>query len=220
MASDVQEDVKKWVKVAFMPDGECFVVDYGACLSYDELLLEADKPVIIDDWGDTPEEDRKDPVVFLGLIDEGHDQKGVRDFCQRSDDRFYPVKGRGGIQVKDVVEEKTNFTHNDEPIVVYFCSDDDFKAELYLMRIGKFHEIEKAHKAGQKHPIPRLWFPRKPNPEFIAELCAEKREQVMKRGRLVWAWVDPTDPNDWGDALKYCFVDWYLIKEFFQNAPA
>jgi len=218
MAADVQEDVKKWVKTAFMPSGECFVVDYGACLSYDELLLEADRPVIIDDWGDTPEADRSDPVVFIGLIDEGHDQKGVRDFCQRSDERFYPVKGRGGIQVKDVVEEKTNFTHNDEPIVVYFCSDDDFKAELYLTRIGKFPQIEKAHKAGHHHPVPRLWFPRNPNPEFIAELCAEKREQVTRRGRLVWAWTDPTDPNDWGDALKYCFVDWYLIKEFFQEA--
>ncbi len=215
MAVDVQEDVKKWVKIAFMASGEAFVVDYGRCLSFAELLDEADKPVIVDDWGDTPEEDRIEPVVFIGLVDEGHDQKGVRDFCQDSDERFYPCKGRGGIQVRDIVEEKRNFTHNDEPIVVYFFSDDDFKAELYSSRIGKFAEIEKAAKAGVIHPIPRLWFPGVPDPEFIAELCEEKRIQVMKKGRLQWVWDDPKEANDFGDGVKMNLVCWYLVKEYF-----
>lgn len=220
MASDVQQDVKKWVKIAFMADGEAFVVDYGSCLSYKELLVEADKPVIVDDWGDTPEEDRINPVVLIGLIDEGHDQKGVRDFCQETDERFYACKGRGGIQVKDIVEEKTNFTHNDEPIIVYFFSDDDFKAELYSTRIGKFREIEKSANAGERHPVPRLWFPKNPDPDFIKEHCQEKKEKVMKRGRWAWEWQEPKEANDWGDATKMCFVDWYLIKEFYQKKAA
>lgn len=217
MASDVQADVKKWTKVGLMANGDCYVISYGVCLSYDELLTVADEPVIIDDWGDTPEDDRVNPTVLFGLIDEGHDQKSVRDFCQRSDERFYPVKGRGGIQVRDIVEEKTNFTHNDEPIVAYFFSDDDFKAELYLNRILKYKKVCLDRKLGRENPVPLLQFPYKSDPEFISELCQEKRVQKMKAGRLRWVWDDPEAANDFGDALKMCLVAWYLVSQFFQQ---
>jgi phage terminase large subunit GpA-like protein len=218
LAADVQADVKKWVKVAWLNNGAAYVVDYGMCLSYDELLIAADDPVIVDDWQAAPEEERINPVVFIGLVDEGHDHKGVRDFCQGTEGRFFPCKGRGGIQVRDIVEEKTHFIHNGQPLTVYHFSDDDFKADLYLGRIGKARERMKAEREGTLYPIPPLYFPKNPDAEFLNELCAERRELVMKKGRPVMMWIDPTEANDYGDALKMNLVAWYRLQAAFLTA--
>jgi phage terminase large subunit GpA-like protein len=44
LCADVQAAEKKWAKVGFTVEGESFVIDYGRCLSYQELIAEADKP--------------------------------------------------------------------------------------------------------------------------------------------------------------------------------
>lgn len=204
MASDVQADVKKWAKGVFGKDGELYLVNYGETLSYDELEAVANTPTLCG-----PENDRREYKTSFGLIDEGHDTKSVRSFCLRTNGRWHPVKGRGGIQVKDVVSE-SNTTHDGVEMVTYHCSDDDFKTDLYIGRIGEFKRIKEG-----KSQIPRMWLPVYVEERFVAELCAEKREQQKVRGRLCWVWVDPTDPNDFGDAVKYLLVLWYKFKEFF-----
>lgn len=215
---DVQKDVKKWTKTAFMRDGEAFVVDYGRTLSFDELVDVANTPVIVDEWAPqgrviTPEEDRINPVAIAGLIDEGFDTKNVREFCLRTriDSEtllFYPCKGRGALTVRDVVEERGNFTQNGEQLSVYFFSDEDFKSELYLGRIAQFPKIQKGESS-----IPRLWFPRHLEAEFVSELTQEKRVQQMVRGRLRWIWEEPKHPNDFGDTVKMALVAWYKMKD-------
>lgn len=110
VCSDVQSTEKKWVKVGFTHTGEAFLIDYGKCLSYSELVAVADEPVFIgytrpsDDELDTLRTDSlaagvdfytllkqrfplaKYHVACVGLIDEGHDTFPVRDFCYSTGD--------------------------------------------------------------------------------------------------------------------------------------
>lgn len=202
MCADVQADVKKYAKGVFDRTGQLWIVDYGETLSFDELEAVANEPTKCGP-------DQREYKTTWGLIDEGHNTKQVRTFCLSTGGRWWPVKGRGGIQVKDVVTESP-INHDGAPLVAYHCSDDDFKLELYVGRIGEFERI----RAG-KSTIPRMWLPIYVEPRFVDELCAERRERQRVRGRMVWVWVDPTDPNDFGDAVKYLLVLWYKMKEFF-----
>lgn len=110
VCSDVQATEKKWVKVGFTYSGEAFLIDYGRCLSYAELVAVADEPVFIghtrpsDDELDTLRTDSlaagvdfftllkqrfpgaKYHVASVGMIDEGHDTFLVRDFCYSTSD--------------------------------------------------------------------------------------------------------------------------------------
>lgn len=203
MTVDVQKDVKKWTKTAFTAKGEAYVLDYGFTLSYDELLAVADDPIPIEGTNETV-------TVDFGLIDEGHDTMNVREFCQSSQGLFHPCKGRSGAILRDVVDQKTGFRQNGQEITIFHFSDDDFKSDLYLTRIGKHKAIVK----GQNR-APRLWFMAKPDADFVSELCQEKRVQVMKKGRLQWVWDDPKAPNDFGDTVKYALVAWYVVKKFY-----
>lgn len=110
LCSDVQSAEKKWVKVGFTAEGESFIIDYGHCLSYSELIVEADEPVWIGferppeaelsairesclaagrDYYSALRErypDRPFHTVSVGLIDEGHETFVVRDFCYSTGD--------------------------------------------------------------------------------------------------------------------------------------
>jgi phage terminase large subunit GpA-like protein len=101
---------KKWVKVGLTYDGEAFVVDYGRCMSFQELLVEADEPVWVGMEPPPDAEvqaardaaitegrdflavlrerfpDREFHTVSVGFIDEGHDTFVVRDFCHSTGD--------------------------------------------------------------------------------------------------------------------------------------
>ncbi|MBB5038254.1 terminase gpA endonuclease subunit [Prosthecobacter dejongeii] len=236
MAVDVQELVKKWSKVAFLPSGEAFIIDYGECLAFEDLYEIAEKPIKILDWGDIPESER-DPHIMVNFvwIDEGNgdgDQstKDVRDFCARPRSRnhplhgghwIYPCKGAGGLQIKGVVDERDRKVDSYE-FKCYHLSHNEFATELYLQRIGQHEEICAAMEimARSPHkrlplPAPRLWLMKNPDDEFIAELCAEKRQLKKVRGRLRWVWVDPTEKNDYGDTVKYCLAMWYFIRELY-----
>lgn len=210
MQIDVQgSGLKKWVKMGFAPSGEAWVIDYGATLSYEELSAVADEPVRLGMRYDDPglEEAR----VVVGLIDEGHETMKVRDWCLTTRGRFHPCKGRGNLQVREVVELKERVPHEGREVDIYHFSDDDFKRDLYRGRIGEFERI----KAGVS-PIPRLWLPVYPDDSFVDELCQERMVQEKVRGRVVWKWADPAGPNDFGDGVKMGLVLWYVIKPFFQ----
>jgi phage terminase large subunit GpA-like protein len=114
LCADVQATEKKWSKVGLTPAGEMFVIDYGACLGYNDLLVEADVPVWIGHEAPPPDEldalreqclaagtdyytalraaypDRDFHIASTGWIDEGHETFVVRDFCQSTAD---PLRG-------------------------------------------------------------------------------------------------------------------------------
>jgi phage terminase large subunit GpA-like protein len=233
MASDVQQSppLKKWVKGGFrLSDDACFVVDYGEFLSFDDLLEEANEPVIVDRWNRfTPAEKRIDPVTRQGLVDERHDPGAVRDFIISSylgpnleglpSYRFYGCRGWGGIHAKrlrDVVVPPVgrppNASHKGYPLWVYDLSDDHFKDLLYNRTIARQKERHAALDRGEQAPpeISPLWLPALVEPEFTSELCQEK--YVFNPETKRWEWEKPKGANDWGDALKYLFVAWYLLK--------
>lgn len=212
MQVDVQQDLKKWTKMGFAPDGEAWLISYGSTLSFDELLAVADEDIKL---GVRPDDPGPVTKVLVGFIDEGHDTMKVRDFCLRSNGRFWPVRGRGGIQVREVVDRKDDVPHEGGYVSVYHFSDDDFKKELYRYRIGEFPRI-----AGGVSPIKRLWFPVDIEDEFVKELCAEQMALVKVRGRMVMRWLDPKEANDYGDCVKIGLVAWYVIKPYFQPLAA
>ncbi len=226
MAADVQKDVKKWIKTGWrLLDETCWVIDYGECLSFDELLIVADTPVEVLRWPDNaPADSRVNPVVYKGLIDEGdgNQQPAIRDWvietflglnaAGEADYRFYPCWGRAGIQTISFRDMFTapKLQHKGWPLVIYYHNEWAFKAELYTNRIGRFREIVDAMKKGEPPPpIPRIWFPAHIDDEFVSELCQEARVWDDKKKR--WIWRDPPKPNDYGDALKMNLVLWYVM---------
>lgn len=110
VCSDKQATEFKWTKVGFLATGEAFIIDYGRCLSANELIAIADEPVFI---GMTRPEDRELEAIradslaqgcdyfsllrqrhpeltwhtaSIGFIDEGHDTFPIRDFCYSTGD--------------------------------------------------------------------------------------------------------------------------------------
>ena len=233
MASDVQQvpPVKKWVKVGFRLSGDsCHVIDRGENRAFSDLQEEADKPVIVDQWGRwVPRDRRVNPNCRVGLIDERHEPDKVRDFVVstlRGYDahgqpvyRFYSVRGWGGMHtrkmksiVTPLIGERANASHNGYPLWVYDLSDDDFKDRLYHQRINKFREVLAARAEGKEPPAgwPPLYFPANLERSFVDELCQEHYRKNSETG--LWGWERPKSANDFGDALKYCLVGWYLLR--------
>jgi hypothetical protein len=233
MAADVQTSprAQKWVKTGWrLRDETCWVIDYGDFPTFEELIIEADRPVKILNWGDTPPEARIEPVVFKGLIDEGDGnmRTAVRDWVidtfmgitatGQADYRFYPCWGRGGAQTtnwKDMFTA-TNVMHKGFPLCTYYLNEWLFKAELYTNRIGRFREITDAIKKNlPPPPVPRIWFPSGMEDEFVSELCQEARIWDEKKKR--WIWRDPPKANDYGDALKMNLSLWYILLPILQT---
>ena len=237
MAVDVQIDVKKWSKLAFLSDGTAFILDHGECLTYDDLYEIAENPITVLDWGDVSKDERTNPIASYIWIDEGdgdNSTKDVRDFCARPRSRKHPIhgghwifpcKGAGGHQIKGAVDERPREVDGYE-FKGYHVSHNEFATELYLQRIAKHDDILAALEIMRKQPskrlplpAPRLHLMKSPDEEFIAELCAEKRQLKKVRGRLRWVWIDPTDPNDYGDTVKYCLAMWHFIRADFGWEP-
>ncbi|MDR1304272.1 MAG: phage terminase large subunit family protein [Verrucomicrobiales bacterium] len=201
MCVDKQEDVLKYTKAGFKPNGEMAVIDYGYTLVDYELLDRADEEIEI--LGATEK-----CAVKLGLIDEGFKALEVRDFVAQTDGRFFASKGRGGIQVKQTVAVSRT-PHKDQYLDVYHYDDDNFKKLLYLQRIAKHDKIVRG-----EIRVPRLWLPADVEPHFVAELVSEKLvEEADKRGysRFIWTKKDG-DKNDFGDTLKMHLVIWHELE--------
>lgn len=232
MAADVQQDVQKWVKTGWrLHDETCWVIDYGECLSFDELIHVADTPVRIPSWPDSvPASARIEPTVYKGLIDEGDGNRrpAVRDWVietflgvdgnGQADYRFYPCWGRAGMQISNWRDMFTarSIEHKGWPLLTYYHNEWLFKSELYTNRIGRFREILEALKKGEPPPpVPRIWFPARIDDEFVSELCQEARVWDDKKKR--WIWRDPPKANDYGDALKMNLVLWYVMLPILQK---
>lgn len=208
LQADVQGDVQKWVKCAWLSDGTCYVVDWGETLALPDLLEVADTPVPTCD----PD---KAIVVQRALVDEGYRAHEVRTFVAPWFPRFCASKGRGGIQVRHAVTFADHAVDRGGLAKIPVChyDDDAFKRELYITRIRKFDPARP-----DRNPAPRLWLPEDIDRQFVRELMGEKLErQVDKRyGVPRWVWKS-SPPNDWGDAVKMGLVLWAVIGHQFQK---
>jgi hypothetical protein len=238
MGVDVQHYGRKWVKCAFFEDDSMELLDYGIVFKgYTGLLDEARKPVIVDDWGDTPEDERINPVVDFALIDEGDGQrtKSVLEFCTTKGAYrlFYPAKGRGGSQtasMKDLVQKQAQNRYNRMALPRYIFNADAFAEELYDERIGQAAEIAAALRKGLTPPAGQFRIYRNPDNDLCAELTTHRRwteddekerqrnkKKLTRRGRVlkIGDWFRDGGPDDWGDAVTECLAGWYKIRARF-----
>lgn len=238
MGVDVQHYGKKWVKMAFFEDDSCEVVDHGIVFKgYMGLIDVARTPVIVDDWGDTPEEDQINPVVDLALIDEGDGQrtKSVLEFCTTKGAYrlFWPAKGRGGSQtasMTDLVQKQAKNVYNRISLPRYIFNADAFAEELYDERIGRAAEIAKALADKLTPPVGQLRIYQNPDNDLCIELTTHRRwteeddkerirnkKKQSRRGRVlkVGDWFRDGGPDDYGDAITECLAGWYKIRARF-----
>lgn len=236
MGVDVQHYGRKWVKCAFYADDSCEVVDYGIVFKgFSDLLIEARKPVIVDDWGDVEEEERIDPVAELALIDEGDGAytKRVLEFCTSAGAYrlFWPAKGRGGAQVAsmtDLVMKQKKNRYNGKALPRYLFNSDAFHEELYDERIGRAAEIARAIKDGQTPPVGQLRLFKNPDTDLCTEFLSKRRwteedekarasaprKAGTRRGKIIKVgdWVRDGGPDDFPDAVMECLAAWYRLK--------
>jgi phage terminase large subunit GpA-like protein len=245
MGVDNQEIEKKWVKVGFTEKGDRYVLDHGACMTRDQLLLEADKPIFIghEPPGDEVFERGREiarttgrhlldimreihpgewHTVALGFYDEGYETNEVRAWCLSTSDpmtgelRFFPCKGAGAT------------TGGHSPDIVVEKTGRFFVGEqpitVYHVNDSDLkHELytncigdfDRIRRGRTKHP--RLWFPAYVEDEFLREFLTERRGQKMHRGRMEWRWLEPKtgERNDYADAVKYTFALWHAVRALF-----
>ena len=132
LCTDKQATHKRWAKVGFRPGGEMYVIDYGRCLTLDDLQDIAAEPVWIGNEKPTDDEmkeardgaartgvtlaeycrniwpARPFKTIALGIIDEGYSTYTVRDWCHRSLEKpcaFFPSKGVEAVRSRELVTE-------------------------------------------------------------------------------------------------------------------
>jgi hypothetical protein len=146
--------------------------------------------------------------VTDGFIDEGHRQLEVLRMCMANLPVFWPVKGRGNVQVSQVIGSSPRFVDGEE-ICAYHIAEDNFKWQLLKM-IG---ERGKRLKKGE----PVIHFPADVDldADFMAEFLSERPVEEKDRfGRVKWVWKRTDDPNDFWDCVKYCLALWTIKRPF------
>lgn len=254
ISTDRQQTRKRWSRIGFTANGEAFVIDYGWCLGYDMLRELAREPVWIGAAAPPDKEleairmeaaatgreyvallrerfpDRTIDTAALGIIDEGFDTYGVRDFCHRTKAGpvvFFACKGVAHVNPRELVHENnkdfhTTPTGTDEEslVTVYHFNDDGMKQELYLGRIAAGLPPPPGAASRLPNHTPRLWLPANPDSEFCAELSAEHRglKKIGNKERMVW--LEPKGCNDGGDTVKTACVLWHVVKSRFAPSAA
>jgi phage terminase large subunit GpA-like protein len=198
MAVDIQDGFRlKAVKSVYNQSGDMYVIDWGEFVSLEEL----------EDWADEILETPQGPLtVQCGLLDEGNDKEEVWKYHLETRPRFYPVKGRGGKQVRALVASSSGWLAGQE-VISYHIDDYRFKWSL-LNSLRRKHYSEKRQKN-----IPRVILPADSNEDasFLTELTKEIPVKMKNKfGAEIWDWVKKGD-NDFWDALKYTKAIWTIM---------
>ena len=196
---DIQGDVQKSVKIAVDAAGNLHVIDWFTTLVLREAVEWAFEPVT----GPNGEQ----LLVTDGLIDEGHRALDVRRICLEAMPIFWPVKGRGGIQVQEIISSSPRFVDGEE-LLCYHVADDQFKWQL--LKMIRDHEKRARRKETQ------LFFPIDvvDDDDFMEEMVNER--PVLKKtnlGKDKWEW-EKTGPNDFWDCVKYAVCLWTIKRPF------
>jgi phage terminase large subunit GpA-like protein len=200
---DLQNDVQKAVKIAIDAKGNLHVIDWFVSLVLSECVSWAFEPVTGPDGNPL--------VVTDGFIDEGYRTMDVRRTCMENLPVFWPVKGRSGVQVREMIGTSFQWVDGEE-LLTYHIADDQFKWQL----LNLISDREKRARRGET----LIFFPEDvdADDDFIEEMCAERPvKKKNKMGREKWEW-EKTGPNDFWDCVKYALALWavkrpILVKE-------
>lgn len=210
IASDVQADVYKWSRWGWhLERNEGWLIDYGQTISENDLIKQANLPVIVDNWGETAEEHRFNPIVLTGFVDEGHKTFTIRSFCLSTEFtvgdhtflRFYPCKGVGSSGT-ELMAEKTFLTEDRRPVPVVHFKDSAIKTLLYEESIEQRAQLIEKRNRGEPTAAPLLHLPAGTEPSWMMELAQERRVRIIQNHEFHSVWAEPKGPNDHGDAAK------------------
>ena len=211
-AIDKQSDVQKAVKVAFDEKGNGFVVDWFTSMVLQEAVEWCREPVPcgpcrleevrgphgeVAEWRVIPEGDEELVPVTNALIDEGYRMDETRRMCLANLPVFWPVKGRGNVQVRHLWNTSPSVVDG-EPLLTYHVAEDSFKWDL-LKRI-----TDRLKKIKRGDPVMSFPIDVEDDESFLDEMCNESPVQKKdKRGKLYWEWK-VKGANDYWDCVKYC----------------
>lgn len=205
---DTQDANSKWTFQVFAPNGDQYILDWGACL---ELLDLDDIAARSVRWAEGTESGEMECAVTM--IDEGgHRSYEVRQHAYARYPACFTSRGSPGtggtsVTIRDYRIRKDDESSPTMPVVIY--DDNTFKRELYIRRIARFDAV-KAASYGQA----RLWLPINLETAFTSELMKEKLERD-RDGRLRW---NTPKGNDWGDTVKMGLILWaYLSPELLRG---
>lgn len=197
-ADNQANEVVKWTATGWLPDGSCYVIDWGSVDSREEMDQIRERR-----WqcGD------RTLVAQRGIMDEGGEEGTtweVRAFCAARHPFWIPSKGQAGRQINDLARFRPASIAKGgmAKIAVLQFDDNAFKRLLYLQRIARFDPAKVA-----EFRQSRLYLPEDVTPQFCRELSGEHLRKVPGKG-VVWV---PSPPNDFGDCVKLGHVLWNVI---------
>jgi hypothetical protein len=196
-AIDVQKDVAKASKLAVDAKGNFFVIDWTTQWTIEDAIEWCRDPSLGPD--ETP------TYISHAFIDEGHRFEQVRRLCLANLPTFWPVKGRPGVQMKDLIHTSDSWIDG-EPLITYHIAEDQFKWQLLNMIADRKKRIRKGDF------VLTIPLNADDDADFIDEMCNEHPvKKTNKLGRPVWEWKT-TGPNDYWDTVKYGISIYALMR--------
>lgn len=194
--ADVQQASFWWLLRGYYKNETSFLIDYGNCVAYEDLMALVDKPIPFQEPGPLRSGELVRPVTFVtpykGLIDIGYKAKrtaGVYDFILASNGRFVGAQGRSTAHGMFQPVRETVMPHKGVDVPLLQFNDTMFKEELYLRKIK------------DRSGAP-WWLPRKLGRDYMEQLTAEKLVQKQAlRGGLEMIWEEVAE-NHLGDCEK------------------
>lgn len=136
---DVQQTEFYWSMRAVMPDASRYLLAWGTCVSFPELVDLSNRVWLYDHGADVPEAARfEEFTAFLGIIDTGYKAKrvnGVYRFLHEQGGRWHGFKG-GGFQgrEKPIHETTIAFNYEGEQVDVPLIHGNDFILSEHFAR--------------------------------------------------------------------------------------
>lgn len=202
IAADVQQTEFWWMVRALMADGSRYVLAWGNCGSFTELVNISNRAWKYDHGPDAPAPVRFEEFNCLfGAIDTGYKSKrqgGVYEFLHDQGGRWQGVKGGNYSALgkeKPITETTITFNYKgsgecDVPVIQF----NDFILKEHLYRFVM-----------KERRVPALYLPITLDEHFITQTTSEhlaKRKMPDGRNEDVWQIAENIEPH-LGDVLKY-----------------
>lgn len=188
---DVQDAHFVYVVAAYAPGDREYVIDYGTCLTWEELFAG-----VLCRRYQSP--GLPELPIAMGGCDSGHRTDEVYRFCQEVGDLFRPTKGVDSL-LKPVL-----------PTDLSGSSDKKRKAkarrnQMHLWKFSKEYwqeELQNRIDNGVVGEPGCLVFPRDvTDDQDFHEQILNNARQENENGRIIWAKIHEGQPDDYRDAL-------------------